>query len=122
MFNLFTTLAKNPDDAVAVQDDKRARACLYQLRISEVFSNDRKLSERPTVQICGIDHLTHFILVFLFSGCSAKKENGYVVTCAPKSAFAPSEIIDNFVEGAVREQSLMGYQVIRCSPPAPSKN
>lgn len=121
--NILDILAKDPDQAVEVANDKDAKMLLCQIGIAGAFSDERTLSDRPTVQICGFDgHRTHFIIALLFSGLPFKKDNGYLITCAPRSAFDPKDSTEDIVKGASQEQSLKGLHVIRRTLPKAGRN
>jgi len=110
-------LKKDPDRAVEIHDDKQASTFLRQIGIAGAFSDGHTLADVPTVQICGFDGIgSHFILAFLFSGCKAAKENGYLVTCAPRSGFEPGLSTADFVAGASCEPKLKGLRVIVRTP------
>lgn len=98
-------LRKDSDQAVEIHDDRQASAFLRQIGIKDAFT-DRDTLAVPTVQICGFDGIrSHFILAFLFSGCTPAKENGYLVTCAPRNGFEPGLSTADFVAGASRDRS-----------------
>ena len=116
--DLLRILAKDPDQAVMVNNDEQVRMLLDQLGIAEVFSDEHGTPGSPTVQVCGFDGIrSHFVIVFLFSGLAQKSENGYLMTCAPRSGFAPELSTADFVSDAAREQSLKGLRVLLREPP-----
>jgi hypothetical protein len=111
-------LKKDPDQAVEIQDDKQASTFLRQIGIAGAFTDGHTLADVPTVQICGFDGIgSHFILAFLFSGCTPTKENGYLVTCAPRSGFEPGLSTADFVASSSREPKLKGLRIIVRTPP-----
>ena len=111
--NIFDILKKDPDQAVQIASDKQAKEFLCELGVDEAFSDESSISKAPTVQVCGFDgSKTHFIIAFLFSGLPLKKDNGYLISCAPRSGFAPELSAADIVSGASREQSLKGLRVI----------
>jgi hypothetical protein len=110
-------LAREPDDAIQIDDDKEAVDFLYLIGIANAFAAGNSLSEMPTVQICGFNGLkTHCVLACLFSGCSPENENGYQVFCAPRSAFEPGLSADDFVSGATSDPNFKGLRIIIRSP------
>jgi hypothetical protein len=116
-------LAKDPDQAVEVGDDKQAKAFLCQLGIAGAFSDECSFSDVPTVQICGFDgHRTHFIIAYLFSGLPRPDDNGYLVACAPRGAFEPGLSTDALVSGASQEPGLNGLRIVFCRRPEPKCN
>jgi len=111
--DILDILRNDPDQAVEINDDKQVFTFLSQIGIAGIFSEGHKLADVPTVQICGFDGIeSHFILAFLFSGCTPAKENGYLVTCAPRSSFEPGLSTTDFVAGASQETTLKGLRVI----------
>lgn len=111
--DILHVLRENPDDGIDIQDDKQASAFLRQIGIVDAFADGHTLAEMPTVQICGFGGVrTHFILAFLFSGCVPAEENGYLVSCAPRSGFAPGLTAGDFAESASREPRFRRLRVI----------
>ena len=111
-------LKKDPDQAIEVHDDQQAFAFLREIGVADAFADGCTLAEVPTVQICGFDGIrSHFILAFLFSGCTPTNENGYQVFCAPRSGFEPGLSTADFVTSASREPKLSGLRVIVRTPP-----
>lgn len=111
--DILKILKKDPDQGVEVEDDKQASAFLRQIGIAGAFTDVHTLADVPTVQICGFGGIrSHFILAFLFSGCAPAKENGYLVSCVPRSGFEPGLSAGDFVASASREPNLRGLRVI----------
>jgi hypothetical protein len=119
VMDILEILQKDPDQAVQLMDDRKAKAFLSKLGIAQAFVDDSNLSDKPTVQVCGFDGIrTHFVIAFLFSGLTQTKGNGYLITCTPRSGFAPGLSTADFVAGVSREQSLKGLRVIVRTPPS----
>jgi hypothetical protein len=111
--NALNILKNQPDDALEIHDDKSVVAFLHEVGLEDAFADVRTLSDKPTVQICGFDGVkTHFILAFLFSGCSPANDNGYHVSCAPRNAFEPGLSTPDFVASAAREPKFKSHRVI----------
>ena len=116
--NILDILQKDPDQVVEIQDDRQASTFMRQIGISGAFADPKTLADKPTVQICGFDGVrSHFVLAFLFSGCTPAEENGYSVTCAPRSGFEPGLSTADFVAGASREPRLSGLRIMVRTPP-----
>lgn len=116
--DILSILQRDPDRAVEIQHDKLASAFVRQIGIADAFAVSKTLGKAPTVQIRGFDGIrSHFVLVFLFSGCTPAKENGYLVTCAPRSGFAEGLSTADFVASASREPRLTGLRVVIRTPP-----
>ena len=115
--DIFALLKKDPDQAVQIADEKQAREFLRDLRLDSLFSDEPRVWEQPTVQICGFEgSKTHLIIAFKFSGLPDKNENGFLIACPPRSGFAPGLTSADFVTGAAREHSEQGLRVVVHTP------
>lgn len=116
--DILDILRKEPDQAVEIQDDGQAFDFIRQIGIVNAFPNPKTLADTPTVQICGFDGVSsHFVLALRFSGCTPAKENGLLVTCAPRSGFEPGLSTADFVASVSREPRLKGLRILVRTPP-----
>jgi hypothetical protein len=88
-------LKRNPHEGLAVADDEAKLLC-FELGIVDRFKNTDQF--RTQVVVFG-EHPTHHILALHFSGQPDPSENGFQVSCFPKSKVSPvgfQEIIAKF--------------------------
>jgi hypothetical protein len=84
-------LQKHPNEPYQFDDDKQAKALIFELGLAGRFSANPP--NVPTGKSCTqavhyTEYPTHFILAILYAGNPKAEDNGYFVVCLPKSKFS----------------------------------
>ena len=77
------TLLQNPNQYFEISDDNDALFLLIELGLSAQF--EQGVKESRTQLVIYDEHTTHWIAAVHLTGKTPPSENGYIVTCIPKS-------------------------------------
>jgi hypothetical protein len=88
--NMIEKLLQNPDQPFALADEE-AKILLFELGVVDRF---KKSDELLTQAVIVNEHLTHRILALHFSGQPDPLENGFQVTCFPRSKVSADKFQD----------------------------
>lgn len=125
--NFLDHIASHPDDSVSLYDDD-AWDFLGQIGLQPAFPPanlvDEEISESgfpwcPVIEVCGFDGIrTHFVIAYRFNRCLPPSENGFLVTCIPRSGLVPTATTEGLVMNAVKAPEFSGGRIIFRSPPS----
>lgn len=102
-------LQKNADNFFEISNDKKAKALLVELGLTNIFTQTTALQ---TQIVASGKHPTHHIVALLFSGRKNKRHNGCLIYCIPRNRFSPDMIAQFLEEIALGQDVLCSIKLL----------